>query len=130
MYIIRDVVPLSLTNKRFQALSKSTLWRAKWFLQRYDRAELIFEAIARPKLFTEALFEQLNRLNAPLSRNIVQLLHVMREPVLRQQLLAEEQKLSLRRHMPDWGKNVTFPAYVAVLQHAVKLVSAASFEAA
>lgn len=69
----------SLINKRFHALSKDTLWRAKWFMKHYAPYEVLFYAIARPAIFKKSLAKQLLRLGAPLSRNLVQLLHFVRD---------------------------------------------------
>lgn len=117
---VSNPVPLSRTSKRFQALSKSTLWRAKWFLKQYQRYQVIYEAIARPKLCTSVLVEQLLRLGAPLSRSLVQLLHALREPQLRQKLLVEHQSRSLRT---DWGRHVSHSSYATLIHHSSKLVS-------
>lgn len=118
----RNPVPLSLTSKRFQALSQETLWRAKWLVQQYESYLVIFEAIARPKLFTPALFQQLTRLGAPLSRELVQLLHFLRDPIHRVEFLREDSSL-METGPVLWGKNVSFPAYGAVVSHAAELVS-------
>lgn len=109
-----DLVPLSRVNKRFQQLSKDTLWRAKWLVQRNAPYLVLFEAIARPKIFTEALLDRLIRLGAPLSCNLVQLLHLMHNP-LSTYLTDNEDRFK-------WGK-ITLVAYLAVMQHAVNLVS-------
>lgn len=96
------------TSKRFRARSQVVFWRAKWFKQRYELYLVIFEAIARPTLFTVALFEQLLRLGAPLSRNLVQLLQIVREPTLVAQLHENDS---------DWG-HISLPAYAAVVERA------------
>lgn len=61
---------LAWTSKRFHTLSEDTLWRAKWLMKRYELHNVIYEAIARPKMFTPALLRQLRGLGAPLSLSI------------------------------------------------------------
>lgn len=82
-------------------------------MERYERYEALFYAIARPKLFTAALFKQLIRLNAPLSRNVFQLLHVLRDPDSRMELLEDELQGK------SWGR-IAYTAYDAVMQHAAR----------
>lgn len=98
---------------RFEQLSRDTLWRSRWFMQRYAPYLVIYEAIARPKLFTPSLLEHLIRLGAPISRNLVQLLYLMHNPL--------STYISNRERF-KWGK-VTSTAYVAIMQHAIALVS-------
>lgn len=111
-----DPASFARTCKRFQTVSKDTLWRAKWFLTRFEPYLALFEAIARPKVFTSQLCEQLLRLKAPLSRNLVQILHVAREPTLR----AEREDYGWLR--PKWG-NISFSALATVIYHAGLKVS-------
>lgn len=111
-----DPESLAETNKRFRELSKDTLWRARWLMQRYDCYEVIFEAIARPKLFTVELFEQLIRLKAPCSRELVQHLHILYNQIARECVSFDYIHFA-------WSESVRFSAYSAVMQHGVKLVS-------
>lgn len=72
---------------------------------------MLFEAIARPKLFTKDLFERLVSGGATLSLSLVQLLH-MRSP----------------QHASDysttkWGISIGLSAFFAVLEEAERLVS-------
>lgn len=109
-----DPVPLSCVSRRFQELSKDPLWRARWFMQRYEIYMVMFEAIARPKLFAVELFERLIRLGAPLSRTILQLLNVIMNSASREALLRRKDEIR-------WGR-INFPAYAAIMQHAASLV--------
>ena len=117
MMHLEDTQPWTLASKRLRAVSKDTLWRAKWFMQRYERYEVIFYAIARAKIFTDDLFKKLVELGAPLSRNLVQLLYYMRDPLWRQKLL------QVSKVMTQWARNIRDSAHVAVLNRAVELVS-------
>lgn len=110
--------PASFTqvNRRFHSLSQDTLWRAKWFLQRYERYLVLFSAIARPAVCNVALIEALLRLGAPLSRNLVQLLHFLRDPHLRGVLYR-------RDHNIRWG-GISFSSYTTILHWAMQLVCA------
>lgn len=65
----------SLVNQSFRSLSEDTLWRASWFKHYYAPYEVLFQAISLPLVFSDQLLESLLRLGAPLSRNLVQLLH-------------------------------------------------------
>lgn len=105
--------PLAWASKRFHALSQDTLWRAKWFLQRYERHEVVFEAIARPRLFKPDLFHTLTRLGAPLSANLLELLYMLHN---------ETASAKLRVTTARWGR-ISFLSYAAVLNHGARLVS-------
>lgn len=110
-----DPVPLSQVNRRFQELSKDTFWRAKWLMRRYNLYLVISEAIARPRIFTGALLDQLLRLGAPLGRNVVQLLQVLWNPTMR----------GLMHNLDDnirWGR-ISLAAYGSVMVHAASLVN-------
>jgi len=108
--------PFALVIKRFQTLSKDTLWRAKWLMQRYERYLVIFEAIARPKLFTPSLLDRLIRLGAPLSVKLIQLIQLTWNPSIRHVMLSDGVR---------WGE-ISLSAYLSLMQHAVKLVSLCS----
>jgi len=108
-----DPLPFSLVNKRFQTLSKDTLWRAKWLMQRHECYLVIFEAIARPKLFTPALLDRLIRLGAPLSVNLIQLIQLI------QLMWNATVRSLLYKTDPSfrWGR-ISLAAYAALMQHA------------
>lgn len=74
--------------------------------------EMLFEAIARPRLFTLKMFRRLMERGAVLSRNLAQLLYVMQLP----------DSLTGQRDS-QWGTSVSFQVYLAVLGEASKLVS-------
>lgn len=112
-----DPVPLSRANKRFHALSKDVLWRAKWFMQRYDIYLVLFEAMTRSKLFTPDLFERLIRLGAPLSSRLVQLVHVLGDAASRQAVCGHE--------YTRWG-TISPQSYAAVMTYAVSIMSGAA----
>lgn len=106
---------LASTSKRFHSLSQDTLWRAKWLIKRYDLYEVMYEALARPHLFTVELFHKLLWLKVPLTPNVVQLLSMLHNPTAAYELRQEECVL--------WGRLVRFSAYSAVMSWAVRLVS-------
>lgn len=122
-------VPLSQVNKHFHALSKDDLTRARWFMLHHKPYEVIYEAIAHNRIFTAELLNCLVELKAPLTRNLVQLAHVLRH--------AAEPPVVI--HMADvrwgggkereakvvrWGRSISAEAYGALMQHAFGLVSA------
>ena len=112
-----DPVPLSRASKRIQELSKDTLWRAKWLMQRYEIYLVIFEAIARPKIFTVALIERLLRLGASLSQSIIQLIQLLWNPTVRGVVYNIQAGI-------HWG-SISFSAYVTLKQNALAMVSSA-----
>lgn len=103
---------LAWTCKRFHALSKDTLWRTKWLMQRYEPYKVVFEAIARPRLFTAALFHELCKLGAPLTTNVVQLTYLLFNHVAKEKLWGGP---------VVWGA-ISFSSFSAVMRHAVYLV--------
>lgn len=121
---LEEPEPFALTCKRFQAVSRSTLWRARWFMQRYSLFEVLFYAIARPKMCTGALIDQLIRLGAPLSRSLIQTLYVMRDPILKANYINEDEP-SIHSVPLKWGE-IGFSAYAAFIKHAERLVSSLS----
>lgn len=117
---------LARTNRRLCALSQDPYWRSKWFMQRYRLSEVIFKAIARPKLFNSDLFHRLLKLGAPLSRNLVQLLRLIRgtftlKPYTLDDVYFPIQWKSSEYGPVEWG-NISTSAYEAVLQHGIDLV--------
>lgn len=104
-------MPLSRTSQRFTAISKETFVRARWFLARYPLYEVIFRAIARHKLFDVRLLEVLLNSGAPLSRHLVQMLHVVRAPA----------ELTRRRQSTRWAVHLEHAAYMAVLEKGKQL---------
>lgn len=110
--------PISLArlNKRFRTLSKGVNWRARWLIRKYQPFEIVFEAIARPRLFTAELLRELLRLGAPLAVNVVQLLYMFYNDVTFEKLLGIPQR---------WGQ-VSFSAYSEVMTCAVEKVSRVS----
>lgn len=96
------------TCKHFRRLSQDTFWRAKWLLQRYELYLVIYEAIARRHIFTAELFEYLTRFGAPLSRNLVQLLDVMRNPL-------SSGEVHVWDYTIRWGTCISFSAFQAVI---------------
>lgn len=72
---LEDPGALARTSRRFFIVSRDGHLWARWLLSRYPLYEVLFQAIARPKLFSEALLERLINGGAVLSRNLVQLLH-------------------------------------------------------
>lgn len=107
----------SLTSREFHAQSRTLTSRAHWFTSRYAPFEVLFYAISRPKLLTVELFEELVRLGAKLSRNLVQLLYYMRDRLWRKTLLGAGGVES------KWGEGVRDSVHVAMLKKAVDLVS-------
>lgn len=125
---IDDPSAWAATSKRFNALSKDIVWRGKWFMENYQLCDVIFYAIARPRIFDAALLDQLLRLGAPLSRNLVQLVVVMHNSMARRRLVYQ----SDNRGRSDWlgeGNDtlrwglISLPSYSAVLRHGARLVS-------
>lgn len=110
-----DPGALSRTNKRFRAVSKDTFARARWFLTRFRRHEVLFEAIARPGVFDAKLLMQLLKGRAVLSRSLVQLLHGTRNPPSRQHC--------------RWGIGLTAFSYETLLRTAQLLHGNISFNA-
>lgn len=94
---LEDPVPLIRASKRVRAMSKDARWQAEWFTHRYERYLVIFEAIARPKLFTVELLESLVRRGALLSRMLVQLIQLLWSATARD--LTTERDESIR-----WGR--------------------------
>lgn len=82
-------------------MSQDNFWRARWFLYRFRRYEVIFYAIARPKLFNPKLLDSLLNGGAILSRHLVQLLHLQHSP-----------------GGAKWGHRLGFASYMAVLEKA------------
>lgn len=102
--------PFAQVNKRLRALSQGTLWRPKWLMQRYVCYEVMFEAIARPRLFTVELFEMLLHKGVHCSKDLVQVLHTLRGDF----------KEGAR---DQWGVRIKLSAYAAILHYAAKQVS-------
>lgn len=123
-----DPAAWTQTCKRFRELSKDTLWRAKWFMQRYKVFEVIFYAIARSKVFKPELLEYLIRLGAPLSRNLLQLVYLMRNTAACVELefvpcnSAANDLTGEGSEWPRWGR-IDLSSYAAVLCHGARLVS-------
>lgn len=84
-------------------------------MQLYELYLVMFEAMARPKVFTPSLFQHLIRLGAPLSRALLQLLYVLHNPLSKDELTRWSEHI-------EWG-NITFSSYAAVMEHGAALVS-------
>lgn len=102
----------SRTSKHFNLVSKDTFFRSRWFLNRYHKYDVIFEAIACGKVFTVDLFERLLRGGGIVSRNLAQLLLVLHTP-----------SHFTNQKFISWGAAISTKAYLAVLSEAIKLVS-------
>lgn len=116
--LLEDPRSLAVTSKRFVAASKDRFFRSRWFLNRFPSHRVIFEAIARPKLFDADLFERLIKGGAQLSRSLVQFLH----------LLHNDSSLT-GQHETRWGVKISFTAYLAVLSKGEQLYGNISFDA-
>lgn len=101
----------SRTCRRLHNFSTYVSFRARWFLARYLPYEVIFEAIARTKIFSAALFHRLLRGRAVLARNLVQLLYILHAP----------SSFSGPRST-QWG-GISFDAYLEVMTEGRRLVS-------
>lgn len=115
--LLEDPAHLVGTSRRFRSFSQDAYFRARWFLTRFPRYEVIFRAIARPRVFNVALFEMLLSGGAPLSRHLVQLLHLLHNPWT----------LTGQRDV-RWGADVSLEAYAAVIDRAISLYGASNIK--
>lgn len=100
-------------SKRFRLISKDPFFRTRWFVTKYQPYEVLFEAIARGgKIFTVDLFQRLLRAGAILSRSLTQLLAIMCIPSEHRGPTGSQ-----------WGRSISFDAWMAVLTEARTLVS-------
>ncbi|KDN43964.1 hypothetical protein K437DRAFT_257269 [Tilletiaria anomala UBC 951] len=71
---VHSEIPMKfqLVCKRWYGLTQDASWRAEYLANRFAPYEVIFQAIARPKIFTVELFERLIKKGMPLPRYLVQ----------------------------------------------------------
>lgn len=119
--VLDDPEPFSKTSKRFAAIARQPFFRARWLLKHYPHYEVLFQAIARPSLLDVELLRVLLN-TAPLSRHLVQLLHLLHNPV---EVGRNEQFCHI-----NWGTSVKFSVYVAIMAEAMRLYGDLSFRAA
>lgn len=98
--------------RRLHHFGKGDYARARWLLSRFSPHLVIFEAIARSKIFTVNLFKTLLIGGAVLSRNLAQLFRALHKPV----------KVTGQKHTL-WGSSVNAEVAIAVLTKAKELVS-------
>lgn len=117
--LLDEPASFAQTCKHLAGVSRDPSWRATWFMQHFTRYEVIFYAIARPKVFDSRLLDSLMARGATLSRHLVQLLHHLHD------------RTSLITHYPSrWGSRLSFSTYVAVLEKARRIYGdAVSFHA-
>lgn len=107
-------------SKRFQNITRDPLWRAKWLMQHYEPYQVVFEALARPRICTPQLIAHLRHLEAPLSRNVIQLLQESRIALI---VDYDREFWGREDDSIRWGLNISRATYAAVMQWATATVS-------
>lgn len=98
--------------RRLYNFSKAPFVLARWFLTRYPPYLVIFEAMARSKIFSARLFQILHGGGAVLSRNLAQLFRALHKP----------DKVTGQGYT-QWDSSINTEAAIAVLAKAKELVS-------
>lgn len=106
---LEDPASLAVASRRFNRFSHDSYVQTKWF-DRFPKYEVIFRAIARPKMLNEALLEALLSRGAVISRHLCQMMDVLYHAV------ATKAKRKI-----DWSANLSLDMYRLLIHKATQL---------
>ncbi|KAF5385682.1 hypothetical protein D9757_005531 [Collybiopsis confluens] len=102
---LHDPTPFTLVSKRLHAFSQDPYVRAQYFLNRYGRAQAVYEALGRGKVLNEKVLNILISSGAHVSRYLIQIamhhyFHTQSHPFVK----------------TKWVRNIKFEVFVHFMQ--------------